>query len=65
MQKEIGKTFKILVEGFSKKSEEQLQGRTDQNKVVIFAKENILKGNYVYVKINDCTAGTLFGEVVN
>ena len=64
MQKEIGKTFKILVEGFSKKSEEKLQGRTDQNKVVIFAKENILKGDYVYVKINDCTAGTLFGEVV-
>ena len=64
MQKEIGKTFKILVEGFSKKSEEQLQGRTDQNKVVIFAKENILKGDYVYVKINDCTAGTLFGKVV-
>ena len=64
MQKEIGKIFKILVEGFSKKSEEQFQGRTNQNKVVIFAKENILKGDYVYVKINDCTAGTLFGEVV-
>jgi len=65
MQKEIGKTFKILVEGFSKKSEEQLQGRTDQNKVVIFAKENILKGDYVYVKITHCTAGTLFGEALN
>ena len=64
MQKEVGKTFKILVEGFSKKSEEQLQGRTDQNKVVIFAKDNFKKGDYVYVKINDCTAGTLFGEVV-
>ena len=65
MQKEIGKTFKILVEGFSKKSEEQLQGRTDQNKVVIFAKENFKKGEYVFIKINDCTAGTLFGEAVN
>ena len=64
MQKEIGKTFKILVEGFSKKSEEQLQGRTDQNKVVIFAKENFKKGEYVFIKINDCTAGTLFGEAV-
>ncbi len=64
MRKEIGKTFKILVEGFSKKSEEQLQGRTDQNKVVIFAKENFKKGDYVFVKINDCTAGTLFGDVV-
>jgi len=64
MRKEIGKTFKILVEGFSKKSEEQLQGRTDQNKVVIFAKENFKKGEYVFIKINDCTAGTLFGEVL-
>ncbi len=65
MQKEVGKTFKILVEGFSKKSEEQLQGRTDQNKVVIFAKENFKKGNYVFVKITHCTGGTLFGEVIN
>ena len=64
MQKEVGKTFKILVESFSKKSEEQMQGRTDQNKVVIFAKENFKKGDYVFVKINDCTAGTLFGDVV-
>lgn len=65
MQKEVGKTFKILVEGFSKKSEAQLQGRTDQNKVVIFAKENFKKGDYVFVKINDCTAGTLFGEALS
>ncbi len=64
MQKEVGKTFKVLVEGFSKKSDEQLQGRTDQNKVVIFAKENFKKGDYVFVKITHCTAGTLFGEVL-
>jgi tRNA-2-methylthio-N6-dimethylallyladenosine synthase len=64
MQKEIGKTFKVLVEGFSKKSDEQLQGRTDQNKVVIFAKENFVKGDYVMVTITHCTAGTLFGDVV-
>lgn len=64
MQKEVGKTFKVLVEGFSKKSDEQLQGRTDQNKVVIFAKENFVKGDYVMVKITHCTAGTLFGEVI-
>jgi tRNA-2-methylthio-N6-dimethylallyladenosine synthase len=64
MQKEVGKTFKILVEGFSKKSDEQLQGRTDQNKVVIFAKENFVKGDYVMVKITHCTAGTLFGETI-
>jgi tRNA-2-methylthio-N6-dimethylallyladenosine synthase len=64
MQKEVGKTFKVLVEGFSKKSDEQLQGRTDQNKVVIFAKENFVKGDYVMVNITHCTAGTLFGEAI-
>ncbi len=64
MEKEVSKTFKVLVEGFSKKSELQLQGRTDQNKVVIFAKENFVKGDYVMVRITHCTAGTLFGEVV-
>jgi tRNA-2-methylthio-N6-dimethylallyladenosine synthase len=64
MEKEVGKTFKVLVEGFSKKSEEQLQGRTDQNKVVIFAKGNFVKGDYVMVKITHCTAGTLFGDAV-
>ncbi len=64
MQKEVGKTFKVLVEGFSKKSDEQLQGRNDQNKVVIFAKEDFVKGDYVMVHITHCTAGTLFGEAV-
>jgi tRNA-2-methylthio-N6-dimethylallyladenosine synthase len=64
MEKEVGKTFKVLVEGFSKKSDEQLQGRTDQNKVVIFAKGNFVKGDYVMVKITHCTAGTLFGDSV-
>ena len=64
MEKEVGKTFKVLVEGFSKKSEEQLQGRTDQNKVVLFAKQNFVKGDYVEVKITHCTAGTLFGDAV-
>ena len=65
MQKEVGKTFKVLAEGFSKKSKEELQGRNDQNKVVIFPKENFKKGDYVTVKITRCTAGTLFGEAVN
>ena len=64
MQKEVGKTFKILVEGFSKKSDAQLQGRTDQNKVVIFEKGDFKKGDYVFVKITHCTAGTLFGEAI-
>ncbi|MCK7556140.1 tRNA (N6-isopentenyl adenosine(37)-C2)-methylthiotransferase MiaB [Chitinophaga sedimenti] len=51
MQKDVGKTLKILVEGTSKKSEDELYGRTDQNKVVVFPKENYKKGDYVIVKV--------------
>ena len=61
MQKEVGKTFKVLVEGVSKRNEEELFGRTDQNKVVIFLKGNLKKGDYVTVFIDRCTAGTLMG----
>jgi tRNA-2-methylthio-N6-dimethylallyladenosine synthase len=63
MQKEVGKTRKVLIEGSSKKSENDLYGRTDQNKVVVFAKGNLKVGEYVTVKINSCTAGTLIGSV--
>lgn len=61
---DIGKTQQVLIEGFSKRSEEQLQGRNSANKVVIFDKENCQKGQYVDVEITDCTAATLFGKVV-
>jgi tRNA-2-methylthio-N6-dimethylallyladenosine synthase len=64
MQKEVGKTFRVLVEGPSKKTDEDLQGRTDQNKVVIFPKQHFKKGDYVDVKITNCTAGTLLGEAI-
>lgn len=64
MQKEVGKTFKVLIEGTSKKDEEELFGRTDQNKVVVFAKGDLKKGEYVHVKIDSCTAGTLIGTIV-
>lgn len=64
MQKDVGKTFSVLIEGHSKKGEEQLCGRNDQNKMVVFPKGNHVKGQYVLVKINSCTAGTLIGEVV-
>jgi len=64
MQKEIGKTFKVLVEGVSKKSSDELFGRTDQNKVVVFPKCNYKKGDYVSVKIQSCTSGTLLGQAV-
>ncbi len=62
MQKDVGKIFKVLVEGYSKKSENELHGRADNNKVVVFPKENYIKGDYVLVKITDCTAGTLLGK---
>jgi tRNA-2-methylthio-N6-dimethylallyladenosine synthase len=61
MQKEVGKTFKVLIEGVSKKSEDELFGRNDQNKVVVFPKKNYKKGDYVSVKIESCTSGTLIG----
>lgn len=50
MQKDVGKTFTVLVEGTSKKSEEELQGRTGHNKMVIFPKGNLKPGDYVNVK---------------
>jgi tRNA-2-methylthio-N6-dimethylallyladenosine synthase len=61
MQRDVGKTFKVLIEGTSKKSDNDLFGRTDQNKVVVFAKGNLKPGEYVHVKIDKCTAGTLIG----
>lgn len=64
-QQDVGKTFEVLVEGTSKRSDEQLFGRTSQNKVAIFPRGNHQKGEYVHVKILSCTAATLIGEVVN
>lgn len=61
MQKDIGKIFKVLVEGTSKKNEAELYGRNDQNKVIVFPKGNFSKGEYVYVKVHACTSGTLIG----
>ena len=62
---DLGQTQEVLVEGTSKRSEEQLKGRNSANKVVIFPKGNHKKGDYVRVKIVDCTAATLFGEVLS
>ncbi len=64
MQKDVGKIFKILIEGTSKKNEDELFGRSDQNKVVVFPKEDFKKGEYAFVKVNSCTAGTLIGEAI-
>jgi tRNA-2-methylthio-N6-dimethylallyladenosine synthase len=60
----VGKTFEVLIEGTSKRSEDYLYGRNSQNAVVIFPRENHKIGNYVHVKVYDCTAATLLGEVV-
>ncbi|MEQ8474859.1 tRNA (N6-isopentenyl adenosine(37)-C2)-methylthiotransferase MiaB [Fulvivirga sp.] len=62
---DIGKVHEILIEGTSKRSEEQLQGRNSANKVIIFDGEGHKKGDYVHVLVNDCTHATLFGKIVN
>ncbi|MCP3659813.1 MAG: tRNA (N6-isopentenyl adenosine(37)-C2)-methylthiotransferase MiaB [Bacteroidetes bacterium] len=62
---DIGKTFRVLIEGFSKRSNDFLSGRNPANKVVIFPKKHFKKGQYVDIKINDCTKASLFGEVNN
>ncbi|SKA34385.1 tRNA-2-methylthio-N6-dimethylallyladenosine synthase [Chitinophaga eiseniae] len=64
MKDDVGKTFKVLVEGTSKRSEEHLFGRNDQNKVIVFPRENFKKGDYVMVKVDSCTSGTLIGKAV-
>jgi tRNA-2-methylthio-N6-dimethylallyladenosine synthase len=63
-KKDIGKTMEVLIEGFSKRSKEHQFGRSSQNKVVVFPKTNLEKGNYVQVKIKECSAATLKGDVV-
>ncbi|MCS6834286.1 MAG: MiaB/RimO family radical SAM methylthiotransferase, partial [Flammeovirgaceae bacterium] len=64
-QKSIGKVEKVLIEGFSKRSNEYLQGRNSANKVVVFPKKHYQKGQYVHVLIKDCTSATLLGEVID
>ena len=59
-----GKTFTVLAEGLSKKSDEWLYGRNSQNKVIVFPKGNIQSGDTVDVKITDCTSATLIGRIV-
>ncbi len=63
-QRDIGKTFQVLVEGVSKKNENELFGRTSQNKVIVFPKEHYKRGDYAMVKVHDCNSATLLGTVV-
>jgi tRNA-2-methylthio-N6-dimethylallyladenosine synthase len=62
---QVGKIAKVLVEGPSKRSEEHFCGRDGRNSMVVFPKGNAKKGEYVLVKITDCTSATLIGELVN
>ncbi|MBI1783430.1 MAG: tRNA (N6-isopentenyl adenosine(37)-C2)-methylthiotransferase MiaB [Sphingobacteriales bacterium] len=66
-QNDIGKTFKVLIEGNSRKSDKDWMGRNSQNKVLVFAKgnHNYKKGDYVMVKVNAATQGTLLGTIIN
>ncbi len=63
-ERDINKVFDVLIEGFSKRSREQLYGRTPQNKVVIFDKGSFRIGQFVRVRITRATSATLFGEPV-
>jgi tRNA-2-methylthio-N6-dimethylallyladenosine synthase len=63
-QSDIGKTFNVLIEGVSKKSPEILLGRNSANKVILFPRENKLKGQYVNVHVERCNGATLFGKIV-
>ena len=64
---DIGKTFKVLIEGDSKRSDKEWKGRNSQNKMVVFPKKDALghkPGTYVNVCIKDATSATLIGELV-
>jgi tRNA-2-methylthio-N6-dimethylallyladenosine synthase len=61
---DVGKVFEVLVEGTSHRSEEHLFGRTSQNKVVVFPKNDLRPGMYVNVEVTDCTAATLIGKTL-
>jgi tRNA-2-methylthio-N6-dimethylallyladenosine synthase len=64
-QKEIGKIHEVLIEGDSKRSDEDYKGRTSQNKVVVFPKSGGFKpGDYVQVKIEEASSATLIGKIV-
>jgi tRNA-2-methylthio-N6-dimethylallyladenosine synthase len=63
-KRDIGKDFEVLIEGFSKRSREQLFGRTSQNKVVIFDKKQYHVGDFVKVRITHVSSATLFGETI-
>ena len=63
-QREIGKTVEVLVEGFSKRSHDDMYGRTPQYKTVVFPRTDQRVGDIVYVRVSEASAATLRGEIV-
>lgn len=62
--RDVGKTFEVLIEGFSKKSRDQYYGRTSQNKVLVFDKKNHRIGDYVTAVVDEATSATLLGHTI-
>lgn len=64
-RRDVGKTFEVLVEGFSRRSREQLCGRTQQNKMVVFPRiEGVKAGDFVTVRITEASSATLLGDMI-
>ena len=63
-RRDIGKTVEVLVEGISKKSPDEMFGRSSQNKVIVFPCKTAKAGDLIQVKVKDCTSATLIGEAV-
>ncbi len=65
-KQDLNKTFKVLIEGNSKRSDQDWMGRSSQNKVIVFPKEQypLQKGDYVNVQVTDCTQATLLGKII-
>jgi tRNA-2-methylthio-N6-dimethylallyladenosine synthase len=61
----VGRTYRVLIEGTSKKRDDQYFGRTTYNTVVVFPKEKAQRGTYVNVHVHDCTAVTLLGTITD
>jgi len=63
-KQDVGRIFEVLIEDFSKRSQDHLSGRTSQNKVVVFPGNGLRKGEFVSVKIEGCTSATLLGKII-
>ena len=61
----VDKTYRVLIEGLSKKSQNNFKGRNSENKMIVFPKGKYNIGDYVNVKVLDCNSATLFGKILN